>query len=220
MRRKFAFNLFLHSSAYKGKEVHKMEKIVLFDGTDLNGFVRRYGGEPTWKLEDGFMTVVEGNIVSKETFGDAHIHLEWREPMIDPEKYGQARGNSGVFIHGCYELQVLDSFDVEEGRPHDRDCGSIYEMYKPLQNACRPMMEWQSYDIYFRAPRFDENGNMTDCASATIFQNGLLIQNNIPLHRTTPGGLNSSNPIAAEGPLELQDHGDPVSFRNIYIEKY
>ena len=120
---------------------------------------------------------------------------------------------SGVYIHGCYELQVLDSFGKEE--PQNDDCGGIYQNYKPRVNACKPALEWQTYDIIFRAPRF-ENGNMTEAARATILQNGTVIHNNLILHRATPGGVTEHT--VAEGPLMLQDHGNPVKFRNIWIE--
>ena len=196
-------------------------KYILYDGTTTENFLSRNGGENPWHIdEDGAMTVTHDDIVSKVKFGDAHIHLEWREPVM-PGREGQFKGNSGVYIQGCYELQVLDSYGVEN--PQKNDCGAIYEMYRPLRNACKPAGEWQTYDIYLRTARFDENDEMLSPARATIIQNGIVVQNNIILNRVTPGGL--SNYQVAEGPLMLQSHymkdpmfGDPVSYRNIWIE--
>jgi len=194
-----------------------MEKIVLFDGTSVEKWTKRDGSPCHWTVENGAMTVLprQGDIVSTETYGDAHIHVEWMEPDM-PEEKGQGKGNSGVYIHGCYELQVLDSYGIET--PCYNDCGAIYNMYAPLTNACKPALEWQTYDIYFRAPRFNEDGTVKENAYVTVIQNGVMVQNNIELYSTTPGGV--GNEKVAEGPLLLQDHWNLVSFRNIYIEKY
>ncbi len=167
-------------------------------------------------VKDGIMTVVphSGNIISYETYRDAMIHMEWREP--DMRQYeGQNRGNSGVYIHGVYELQVLDSWGVET--PQDDDCGGIYKMHAPLMNACKPPLEWQTYDILFRAPRFGMDGEKTEDARVTVLQNGLPVLNNVIMPRVTPSGSRTFE--AADGPLMLQDHCHPVSFRNIWIMK-
>lgn len=193
-----------------------MAKTILFDGTaeSMKKWHNRNGTPIDWILEGNIMTVNHGDIISDETYGDAHIHIEWREPDM-PNDIGQNKGNSGVYIHGCYELQVLDSYGVEDPQCHD--CGGIYTLYAPLKNACRPALMWQTYDIYFRAPRLNDDGTVREAARATIFQNDILIQNNIELYSTTPGGVTDKQ--LAEGPLLLQDHGCPVSFRNLWIEK-
>lgn len=191
-----------------------MAKYILFDGTNTDMWRTREGNPINWKInDDGSMTVVSEDIVSTVKFGDAHIHVEWKEPDM-PDCTGQAKGNSGVYIHGCYELQVLDSYGVEN--PKSNDCGGIYCMYAPRVNACKPALEWQTYDIYLRAPRYNEKGEMTECARATIIQNGICVQNNIMLHQATPGGI-TEGPVK-EGPLMLQDHTNPVSFRNVWVE--
>jgi len=189
-----------------------MARIVLFDGTDLSHFTQVDGSPAQWKVENGTMTVTHGNIVSKETYGDAHIHVEWMEPDM-PEATGQWKGNSGVYIQGCYELQVLDSWGIEP--PQDNDCGGIYSIKAPRVNACKPPLEWQTYDIYLRAAKV-ENGTVTEPAIVTILQNGQVIHNNLILPHHTPGGVYDK--VVAEGPLMLQDHGNPVTFRNIWIE--
>ncbi len=191
-----------------------MMKTMLFDGTNLEGWRGRDGGAALWKVESGILTVVPqtGDIVSRETFGDAMIHVEWREPDM-PDAEGQHKGNSGVYIHGVYELQVLDSYGVEI--PKDDDCGAIYQMYAPNMNACKPPLEWQTYDILFRAARFDEAGRKTEDARLSVLQNGLPILNNVVLWHPTPGGLSESD--SPTGPLMLQDHNHRVSFRNIWI---
>jgi len=189
-----------------------MAKIVLFDGSDLSAFTKRDGSPAEWEVKDGVMTVTGHDIVSKAVFGDAHIHVEWMEPDM-PEATGQWKGNSGVYIQGCYELQVLDSYGIEP--PLDNDCGGIYSIQAPRINACKPPLEWQTYDIYLRAARMDGD-KVLEPAIVTILQNGQVIHNNLILPHNTPGGVYEK--VVAEGPLMLQDHGNPVSFRNIWIE--
>jgi hypothetical protein len=130
-----------------------------------------------------------------------------------PEATGQGKGNSGVYIHGCYEIQVLDSYGIKA--PNEGDCGALYSMYAPITNACKPAEEWQSYNIIIRAPRFNDAGGIEEFARMTVIQNGLPIQNNVILKRATPGGL-SDKPVK-KGPLILQDHGNKVSFRNVWL---
>lgn len=192
--------------------MNNSKKTVLFDGTSLEGWHTADGKLPDWQLEDGVMTVNHGNIISNEVYGDAMLHVEFRTPDM-PWASGQDKGNSGVYVHGCYEIQVLDSYG-KENSDHS-DCGAIYGMYEPQMNACKPAMEWQMYDIMIRAPRFNENGEVTENARMTVLQNGLVIHNNIVLPRNTPGGVYDR--VVKEGPLLLQDHGNPVSFRNIWL---
>ncbi len=202
-----------HPCGSNGKDSTMMEKVILFDGTSTDAWTHRDGSPINWTVEDGVMTVGHGDIVSKETYGDAHIHVEWREPDM-PWASGQGKGNSGVYVHGCYEIQVLDSWGIET--PDFSDCGAVYSMHAPLTNACRPALEWQTYDIYIRAPRF-ENGEIVKNGFLTVLQNGIVIHNNVELPRNTPGGVTDYR--VAEGPLLLQDHGDPVSFRNVWFER-
>lgn len=190
-----------------------MEKVILFDGTSTEKWTDLGGNPVNWEVRDGIMTVGHGNIKSTEVYGDAHLHVEWREPDM-PEATGQGKGNSGVYIHGCYEVQVLDSYGIEH--PDKSDCGAVYGIYAPLVNACKPALEWQTYDIYVRAPIF-ENGECVKSGYVTILQNGVCIHNNVELYRTNPGGITENR--VPEGPLVLQDHGNPVSYRNIWFER-
>jgi len=194
--------------------MYENKKIMLFDGSSLDGWAKRDGSAADWIIEGDIMTVNHGDIVSKVTFGDALVHVEFREPDM-PEATGQAKGNSGVYVHGCYEIQVLDSYGVEN--PNEGDCSAIYSMYAPLINACKPAMEWQTYDILIRAPRFGLMGKVKENGIISVFQNGLPVHNNAVLPHATPGGVTKN--VVAEGPLLLQDHGNPVSFRNVWVMK-
>ncbi len=185
---------------------------VLFSGTqaDLNErWVLQGTDKPApWRLEGEAMVVQGGQIVSKETFSDFQLHLEFRCPDM-PEATGQAKGNSGVYLQGRYEIQVLDSFAIAD--PGTGDCGALYGQAAPLVNACRPAMEWQTYDIFFRAARFDDAGNLISRARVTVLQNGITIQNNVEIEAA--GDAAAKNP----GPILLQDHGNPVAYRNIWV---
>ena len=190
------------------------EKVYLFDGTDLSGWKSRWSGNtPDWKVEDGIVTVGHEDIVSDYQFSDAHIHVEFRIPDM-PDCTGQAKGNSGVYVHGCYEIQVLDSYGIEN--PHNDDCSGIYSIQAPLCNACLPAEEWQTYDIIFRAPRFNQYGEIAEDGRITLLQNGIVVHNNFILPSVTPGGI-TENRRVAKGPLMLQDHGNAVSFRNVWV---
>src|SRR5687768_1447860 len=137
------------------------ERVALFDGSDLSHWTQRDGSPAKWKItDDGAMEVAggAGDIVSKEVFDDCQIHVEFMPPVLPPEVKGQDRGNSGVYVQGRYEVQVLDSWGVQ---PDKGDCGAIYDIKKPDNNACRPPGQWQTYDITFRAARFDASGKKT-----------------------------------------------------------
>ena len=190
------------------------DAVVLFDGTSLEHWVKRGSAEPaTWPLEDGAMITAGGDIMSRQRFQDFTLHLEFNVPDSPPEVTGQGRGNSGVFLQGRYEIQVLDSWGSAE--PGRGDCGALYNYAAPLVNACKRPTEWQSYDVIFRAPRFDASGARTEKARVTVLQNGRVIQNNLELEKQTGGTVDED--YAAPGPLLLQDHGNRVRFRNVWI---
>ena len=187
--------------------------VVLFNGSDLNNWTSRDGGAPGWTVEDGVMAVVPrtGDIMTTEQFTDHFLHLEFMTPDM-PEATGQAKGNSGVFLQGRYEIQVLDSYGIAV--PGMGDCGAIYNQFAPLVNACKPPLEWQSYDVIFRAPRLNDDGEIVENTRVTVLQNGLVILNNVILSGTT--GANIGGGVGDPGPLLLQDHGNLVKFRNIW----
>jgi hypothetical protein len=188
---------------------------VLFDGTDLSGWVSKTGGEAQWKVENGYMEVVPGtgNIQTKEHFGDCQLHLEWAAPSVIKGE-GQGRGNSGVFLMGRYEVQVLDCY--ENVTYADGTTGAIYGQFPPLVNACRKPGEWQEYDIIWEAPRFDGD-RLVRPAFITVLFNGIVIHNHTQLlGHTAHRVLTEYIPHPPVGPLELQDHGDLVRFRNIW----
>ena len=195
------------------------DAVVLFDGTDLSEWesARSPGEEAAWKVQDGRVEVVPGtgDIQTVKRFGDCQLHLEWASPS---EVVGdsQGRGNSGVFLMGLYEIQVLDGYDNPTYA--DGGAGSIYGQFPPFVNACRPPGEWQSYDLVFETPRWDE-GWLVEPARLTLFHNGLLLH-----HRQEaqgPTGHRNTCSYATqhdeEGPLKLQDHGNPTRFRNIWM---
>lgn len=194
------------------------DAIVLFNGTDASAFVAADGKSPIkWKIEDGCMTVVGGTgvIRTKEGFGDCQLHIEWRTPA-EVKGDGQGRGNSGIFLMGRYELQVLDSYN---NRTYSNgQAGSIYKQLPPDVNASRGPGEWQTYDVIFTAPRFNADGSVKTQANITVFHNGVLIQNNKTLWGGTQYiGLANYEAHGDKEPIVLQDHGNPVSFRNIWI---
>lgn len=152
--------------------------------------------------------------MSRERFTDFQLHLEFKVPYM-PNARGQGRGNSGVFLQGRYEIQVLDSFGKEE--PGRGDCGAVYNKAAPLLNACKRPLQWQTYDITFRAPRFDSEGKKTENARVSVFQNGICIQNNQEIDGPTWG--NTFGDLKDPGPIVLQDHGNAVEYRNIWVIK-
>lgn len=193
------------------------DAVVLFDGTNLDAWETPDGDDAAWAVENGYMVVVPGtgSIQTQEGFGSVQLHLEWAAPeTIDGD--GQDRGNSGVFLMDRYEVQVLDSYENETYA--DGQAASIYGQYPPLVNANRPPGEWQTYDIVFHRPHFDEDGGLVRPARVTVFHNGILVQDNVEL--TGPTG-HYERPAyeahAARLPLQLQDHSDRVRFRNIWL---
>jgi hypothetical protein len=192
------------------------DAIVLFDGKDLSAW--KCGEKAAaWKVENGYAEVNgSGSIATRESFGDCQLHVEWCEPA-KVESESQGRGNSGVFLMGRYEVQVLDSY---ENRTYaDGQCGALYGQTPPLVNACRKPGEWQSYDIVFRAPRF-EGEKLVSPGTATVFHNGIVVQNATPfIGGTVHRELAKYTPHPAEAPLELQDHGNPVRYRNLWIRR-
>jgi hypothetical protein len=194
------------------------DAVVLFDGSDLSRW-RGRDGDAKWKVEGGAMTVVggTGDIVSRRSFGDVQLHVEWRTPGV-VEGEGQGRGNSGVFLMERYEVQVLDSF--RNGTYVNGQAGSIYKQHPPLVNASRGPGEWQSYDVVFRAPRFRPDGSLERPATITVLHNGVLVQDHAEVRGTTTNvGEPRYEPHGAKEPLRLQDHGNPVSYRNVWVRE-
>jgi hypothetical protein len=189
------------------------DAIVLFDGKDLSKFRGERSAEPQWKLANGVMeTTPRGGILSKQEFTDCQLHVEWASPSV-VKGDGQGRGNSGVYLMGRYEIQVLDSYNNKTY--YNGQCGAFYGHNAPLVNACRKPGEWQVYDIIFHAPKKLADGKVQP-GSFTVLHNGVLIQDHIPVggEPTTAAPLHG---IAEQGPVYLQDHGNPVRFRNVWI---
>jgi hypothetical protein len=194
---------------------------VLFDGGSLANWRTNDTADANlparWRVQDGYMEVVRGtgSIRTVQEFGDAHLHVEWAAPL-PVRGTSQNRGNSGVFLMTRYEVQVLDSW--QNVTYPDGQAGAVYGQYPPLVNASRPPGEWQSYDIFFRAPRFDARGLVTTPARMTVIHNGILVQDNVVL--LGPTSNQRRDPYEAHPdrmPILLQDHGDPGRFRNIWI---
>ncbi len=191
------------------------DAMVLFNGSDLSAWVADHGGDAEWKVENGYMEVVPstGGIHTKDALGDCQLHLEYAAPAVIRGE-GQGRGNSGVFLMGIYEIQVLDSF--ENPTYADGATAGIYGQCPPLVNACRKPGEWQAYDIVWLGPRFD-NDTLSRPASVTVFHNGVLVHHNKELIGPTDHRqVRAYEPHPDSAPLGLQDHGDLVRFRNIW----
>jgi hypothetical protein len=188
------------------------DAVVLFDGKDLS----KWNGAEKWQVQDGAMIAGEGQVTSKDVFGDCQVHIEWAAAE-KVEGSGQGRSNSGVFLMGRYELQVLDSFDNETY--FDGQCGAIYKQHPPLANVCRKPGEWQTYDIIWKAPRF-KDGKLESPACITVLQNGVVVQNHFALEGDTPyHRAPAYEPHEDKGPISLQYHGNPVRFRNIWVRE-
>jgi 3-keto-disaccharide hydrolase len=193
------------------------DAVVLFNGKTLDAFESQSGGPAQWTVESGYLEVKPGtgNIRTKQGFGDCQLHVEWASPN-PPQNVDQMRGNSGVIIMGMYELQVLDSYNATTYA--DGQAGAIYGQYPPLVNAARPPGDWQTYDIVFRRPKFDEHGRLVSRARETVIHNGVVVQDASQLSGPTAyHNRPPYYPIAERLPLVLQDHGTPVRFRNIWI---
>jgi hypothetical protein len=202
------------------------DAIVLI-GDDLSAWTK-WDGQPTdvaasdagndaagWEIEDGVVTVLpdSGGIRTIRRFGSVQLHLEWRAPVM--EGSGQQKGNSGVFLQERYEVQILDSFD---NRTYSNgQAASIYKQHIPLVNAARPPGQWQSYDILFDAPRFDDGGKLVAPAYITVLHNGVLVQHHVEIEGSTEYRGEPAYEAHGDAPLALQDHGDRVSFRNVWI---
>lgn len=201
------------------------DAVILFDGSDRSlgeNWTDKKGKSSRWKVVDGALESVKkaGYLQSKQSFGSCQLHIEWAAPS-KVEGDGQGRGNSGVFLMNQYEVQVLDSY--RNTTYADGQAGALYGRSKPLVNVCRPPGEWQSYDIVFHRPVFDSAGKVVRRATFTVFHNGVLIQD----HVTLSGGTGWNGPHSATEyrahadrlPIALQDHGNPVRFRNIWVRE-
>jgi hypothetical protein len=191
------------------------DAVVLFDGKDLAAWKGK-DGDAKWAIADGAMQVNgTGDIQTRAEFGDCQLHVEWAAPT-PPKGDSQHRGNSGVFFFGRYEVQVLDSW--QNPTYADGQAASLYGQKPPLVNACRPPGEWQAYDLFFRAPRFAADGSVQQPARITVVHNGIVVQlDEALLGATSHRGVAKYAAHGATGPIRLQDHGDPVRFRNVWL---
>jgi hypothetical protein len=196
------------------------DAIVLFDGNSISDWVYKDGRPAEWPILNGILTCKSGtgNIYSRRKFGSAQIHVEFATPYM-PNAHGQARGNSGVYMQGRYEIQILDSFD--NPTYSNGACGALYGQYAPLVNVSRPPKEWQSYDIVFHAPKCGPDRKISTPGAVTVLQNGVLVQDHVTVHGRTTSS-DDTDPCE-DGPLMLQDHFHPdvqetfMQFRNIWI---
>ncbi|WP_242916488.1 3-keto-disaccharide hydrolase [Pontibacter liquoris] len=193
------------------------DALVLFDGKNLSQWkAKGDGSEAKWAVKDNAFTVGKGDISTKKEFGDFQLHIEWNAPD-EVKGESQGRGNSGIFLQDRYEVQVLDSY-------HNRtyangQAGSVYKQHPPLVNAMRKPTEWNVYDIIYTAPRFKEDGSVFTPARVTVLHNGVLVQNNVELKGPTEYiGLPAYKPHG-KAPITLQDHGNPVQYRNIWVRE-
>ena len=190
------------------------DAIVLFDGKDLSKWRGGKGGDAPWKVENGYALVQGGEIVTKDEFGDCQLHVEWSAPN-PPKGESQGRGNSGVFFFGRYEVQVLDSY--QNKTYPDGQAAALYGQYPPLVNASAKPGEWQSYDIIFTAPRF-KGDKLESPAYITLLHNGVVVHNHTALLGATGHKvLAKYAPHGPKGPIHLQDHRDPVRYRNLWV---
>lgn len=200
------------TARFAGDETRPADALVLFDGKDTSHWTTIDGKAPIpWRVTNGYMEVRGGNIRTRESFSDFQLHLEFWLPLM-PDSQGQARANSGVYLQGSYEIQILDSYGQP---PRNNESGGIYGVAAPQVNASRPPEHWQTYDIVFRAPRFKADGSMARKARITAFQNGVLIHDSVEVPGPTTAAMERE--VNRPGPVMLQDHGNLVRFRNIWI---
>ena len=189
------------------------DAIVLFDGKDLSKWKGENGADAKWKVANGYVEVNgTGSIVTKEEFGDVQLHVEWASPSVVSGE-GQGRGNSGVYLQGRYEIQVLDSY--QNKTYFHGQAGAFYEHAAPLVNACRKPGEWQTYDIIFHGPKKGADGKVQP-GSFTVLHNGVLVQDHVPVQGDSTTSAMFKG-VTSKGPLVLQDHGNPVRYRNIWV---
>ena len=194
---------------------------VLFNGTDLSKWESADGQPAQWTVHDGVLTVNKGtgDIRTKDEFKDFQLHIEWKIPE-DISGKSQFRGNSGVYLQGKYEVQVLDSYNNRTYA--NGQAGSIYKQSRPLKNAMRPPGEWNVYDIIFTAARFNDDKSLFSPAYVTVLHNGIVVQNHFEIKGGTEYIGLPEYKFLEKGPIILQDHGDPskpISYRNIWIRK-
>jgi len=195
------------------------DAIRLFNGTDLAGWESAKGGPAQWAVENGELVDVPkaGDIQTAAKFGDIQLHVEWMVPVLPPDRKGQDRGNSGIYLQGLYELQVLDSYD--NPTYVNGEAGSIYKQSAPLVNALKPAPNWQAYDIVYYAPRFYADGTLAEPARITVFLNGILVQSNFAIKGPTEYRGMPVYKTHGDGPILLQAHNNPVRYRNIWVRK-
>lgn len=195
------------------------DAISLFNGSNLEAWQDRNGKTPTWQVENGTVTVTPktGAMVSKQAFCDIQLHLEWRSPNKVAGKSGQGLGNSGIHIQGRYEVQVLDSYENQTYA--NGQAASVYKQSAPLVNATLPTGQWNSYDIIFKAPVFNEDQSLKTPAYVTVLHNGILVQNHFEIKGSTTYKGQPSYKAHGCAPIVLQDHGDKVSYRNIWVRE-
>ena len=193
------------------------DAIILFNGKDLSQWKAKDGsGDAKWTVKDNTFVVGKGDITTKKEFGDFQLHLEWSAPdQVKGESQG--RGNSGIFLQDRYELQVLDNYN---NRTYSNgQAGSIYKQHRPLVNAMRKPTEWNTYDVIYTAPRFREDGTVFTPARVTVLHNGVLVQNNVDIKGPTEYIGLPEYKAHGKAPISLQDHGNPVQYRNIWIRE-
>lgn len=191
------------------------DAIVLFDGTNLSNWKKPDGSAAHWKLGENAMTVASGgDIMTRDSFENFQLHLEFRTPSV-VKGDGQGRGNSGLFLQDRYEVQILDNYN--NPTYSNGQAGSIYKQTPPLANVCKAPGEWQTYDVIYSAPVFSTKGTLLHPAYVTVIHNGVIVQNHTAIQGTTPyKGRGVYEPHGA-APIRLQDHGNPMSFRNIWL---